>query len=186
MTEYNTDERKALLDLAKQSISFGLEHNKCMEPDLTKYPVHLCEDRACFVTLHLKGELRGCIGSLIAHNPLITDVVQNAYAAAFQDPRFFPLTRNEFKLINLEISILSKPKKMSFSSEKNLLSKIRPKVDGLILTSGIHKGIFLPTVWEELKTPELFLKHLKNKAGLDFNYWSDDIEIERYTTELIK
>ncbi len=188
MTEFNELERKLLLNLAKESIKFGLDHNRCMDAnqvDLYQYSKHLKENRACFVTLHLKGMLKGCIGSLVVYRPLFEDVIYNAFAAAFQDPRFIPLVKNEFNLLDLEISVLSKPEKLEFTSEKNLLSKIRPKIDGLILSSGLNKGTFLPTVWDELPEPITFLNHLKMKAGLSSDYWSDDIVVERYTTELI-
>jgi AmmeMemoRadiSam system protein A len=186
MNDYSTQERKQLLKLANDSIEYGLLHHTVMQLNLTDYAKRLCEQRACFVTLTIAKQLRGCIGSLQAHQPLVQDVAHNAYAAAFQDPRFSPLTKAEFEQIAICISVLSKPERMSFVSEDDLLRQIRPNIDGLILTDGMYKGTFLPSVWESLPTPQQFLSQLKMKAGLPTNHWSDTLIVERYTTEIIE
>ena len=106
-----------LLELAKQSIRHGLEDRTTLDIDIADYPDDLGRDGACFVTLKLGGNLRGCIGSPQAHQPLITDVAENAYSAAFRDPRFSALTENEFRDCELSISVLSPPVPMSFADE---------------------------------------------------------------------
>ena len=143
----------------------------------------LKEERATFVTLTIGGALRGCIGMLEACRPLVEDVAENACAAAFDDPRFEPLSKEEFDELDIHISVLSPPEEMTFVSEKDLLERVRPGVDGLILQEGGRRGTFLPSVWEELPDKELFLMHLKMKAGLPNTYWSDSLRVFRYTAE---
>jgi len=123
---------------------------------------------------------------LEACRPLVEDVAENAVAAAFHDPRFPPLSRDEFDDLKISISVLSPPEEMSFSSEADLLSQIRPGIDGLILQEGFQKGTFLPSVWEELPETEMFFEHLKLKAGLPAGYWSDTLRVFRYTAEYIQ
>jgi len=151
-----------------------------------EFPVELKEERATFVTLTIDGHLRGCIGMLEACRPLAEDVAENAVSAAFHDPRFPPLSQEEFDDLKISISVLSPPQEMNFSSEADLVSQIRPGVDGLILQEGFRRGTFLPSVWEELSEGEMFFKHLKLKAGLSAGYWSDTLRVFRYTTEYIQ
>lgn len=172
-----------LLEIARVSISTFLETGKQYSPDLKTLPEELQEHHATFVTLHLDKRLRGCIGMLEACRPLAQDVAENAYSAAFEDPRFPQVTQTEFPNIKIHISALSTPAEITCTSEQDLLSKIRPNVDGLILDEHGRRGTFLPSVWEELPTPELFLAHLKMKAGLPTDYWSDTIRVFRYTAE---
>ena len=180
-------DKQTLHKLALDSIQYSLENgnNARFEKTLSlqDYSDTLQQHRATFVTLHTHGELRGCIGVLEARQPLVIDVVQNARSAAFEDPRFDPLRKEEFPLLEVHISVLSVPEPVTFESEQDLLQKIRPGIDGLILTAAGHRGTFLPSVWESLPTVEKFWSHLKNKAGLPANYWSDAIKVERYTTE---
>jgi AmmeMemoRadiSam system protein A len=183
--EFQQAERDILLKTARDSIYHGLTQQGMLSVDLDQIPAQLTQTRGCFVTLHLNKQLRGCIGSLTAHQALIDDVVQNAYSAAFRDPRFAPLTLEEFKNITLDISVLSKPEPMKFNSEADLIRQLRPSIDGLILSDNGHRGTFLPAVWEQLPDPAEFLRHLKNKAGLQADYWSSTVKIERYTAELI-
>ena len=183
---YSDEEKKQLLDLAKASIQYGLQHNKSIPVNFDNYPAHLQEKRACFVTLSIAGNLRGCIGSLEAQRPLVEDVADNAYAAAFRDPRFGPVTEGEYPQLQYHISVLTPPKPMTFTSEDDLLKQIHPNIDGLVLADGVYRGTFLPSVWESLPTAEEFLSHLKLKAGLPMNYWSDSITVERYTVENIE
>jgi uncharacterized protein len=183
MNDFTTEEKKILLGVADQAIKYGLDFHQQLKINIANYPPKLCENGASFVTLKIGAMLRGCIGTLEAHQPLIIDVAHNAYSAAFCDPRFFPLTHEEYQKITYSISILSKPIPMSFTSEDDLLRQLRPKIDGLILSDAYHRGTFLPAVWESLPTPKLFLQHLKLKAGFPENYWSETLKIERYTTE---
>ncbi len=144
---------------------------------------HLQANGASFVTITKNNELRGCIGTLDAYRPLIEDVIYNAQAAAFSDPRFLPLTLSELEQIHLQVSVLSRPEAMNFSSETNLIQQLRPNEDGLIIEDKGKRGTFLPTVWESLPNPEQFLQHLKLKANLPADYWSDTLKVYRYTTE---
>lgn len=172
-----------LLDVAAESIAKALEQGVPWVPSAGDYPEALREPRATFVTLEMDGDLRGCIGALEAHRPLVQDVAHNAFAAAFQDPRFAPLTAPELPRLTLKISVLSVPEPVAFRSDADLLAQLRPGVDGLILKDKGHRGTFLPAVWEQLPNPSDFLAHLKRKAGLPMDYWSDDLEVLRYTTE---
>lgn len=183
--ECSKEDKQLLLDLAKKAIAYGLDSKKTLSINEADYPAHLFEKRACFVTLKINGQLRGCIGSLEAYQPLIQDVVHNAYASAFNDPRFLPLSAEEFPKIEIHISVLTKPEPMFFSSEEDLIRQLQPNVDGLVLTENGYRGTFLPSVWEELPTPTSFLQHLKLKAGLPMNYWSPTVKIQRYTVESI-
>jgi AmmeMemoRadiSam system protein A len=181
----NQTDRNVLLDTARSSIQHGLESGKALAVNSADYPDELQAERACFVTLQIAGELRGCIGHLQAVQPLIRDVAENAWAAAFQDPRFAPLSQAEFPRLEIHISILSPPLAMSFTSQQDLLAQIRPGIDGLILEDGYRRGTFLPSVWESLPEVSDFLAHLKLKAGLPASYWSDSIRVSRYTSESI-
>jgi AmmeMemoRadiSam system protein A len=176
------EQEQALLLLAEASIRHGLEHGRPLKPQREEYDPALREPGACFVTLKREGELRGCIGSLAAYRPLAEDVAGNAYAAAFSDPRFYPLQAGELFGLEMHISILGEAEPMRFRSENDLLAQLRPGVDGLIIEEGFRRGTFLPSVWEQLPEAKAFLHHLKLKAGLPVNYWSATISISRYTT----
>jgi len=179
-------QRAYLLDLARRSIRHGLEHGSALPVDLERLDPALRRQQASFVTLEISGTLRGCMGSLEAHRPLAEDVAANAYAAAFRDPRFPPVTTREEPELELHISLLTAPEAMHIESEAELLRQLRPGIDGLILREGAHRGTFLPAVWEDLPFSADFLRHLKAKAGLPSEYWSDSIEVFRYGTEVIE
>lgn len=140
-------------------------------------------ERASYVTLEQQGQLRGCIGHLEAVTALACDVAENAYAAAFRDPRFSPVSAQELDGLQIKISVLTPPEPIAFSTETELLEAIEPGIDGLILSDGTRRGTFLPSVWSQLPTREGFLRHLKQKAGLAPNHWSPRIRVERYRTE---
>jgi len=176
--------RQQLLELAGKSISQGLSGGR-LPVRAADYPEPLRVRRATFVTLNVERALRGCIGTLEARQTLVEDVAQNAYSAAFQDPRFPALTWTEFERLHVHISILSPPEPMQFSSEKDLLAQLCPNVDGLIIEEGFYRGTFLPSVWEQLPEPRDFLRHLKQKAGMRPDHWSDRITVRRYTTESV-
>lgn len=175
--------RRILQEVAARSIATGLERGIPLELNPADYPEPLRAIRATFVTLEIDGALRGCIGVLDAFRPLVEDVAQNAFAAAFQDPRFPQLRPDEFPRLTIKISVLTPPEPLEFSSQSDLLGRIRPGVDGLILTDQGRRGTFLPSVWEQLPDPASFLEHLKRKAGLPFGYWSDTLRVSRYATE---
>ncbi len=176
--------KQALLQIARESIRKGLcGETLAIQP--TDYPEPLLVKRATFVTLHVDDKLRGCIGTLEAQQSLVEDVVNNAWSAAFRDTRFAAMTWPDFERLKIHISILSPPEPVAFSSEEDLLAKLHPYVDGLILQEDFNRGTFLPSVWESLPTPREFLRHLKLKAGLNADYWSSRIRVQRYTTESI-
>lgn len=135
---------------------------------------------ATFVTLTQGGELRGCIGSLEAHRPLGIDVRENALAAAFHDPRFAPLSLQEFAITAVEVSLLTPATTLQFGDEDDLLAQLRPGVDGVVLRYGRHRSTFLPQVWETLPEPRAFMRQLKRKAGLPAHFWAEDVSVSRY------
>ena len=183
-TEFNPQQRELLHQLALDSIRHGLQHGRALAVDATGFETALQQPRACFVTLTHHGELRGCIGHLEPIESLVEDVADNAYAAAFSDPRFAPVGEDELAGLQISISILGRPEAMSFASEADLISQIRPGIDGLILSGPAgHRGTFLPSVWNSLPQPAQFLQQLKRKAGLPADYWAEGMRVERYTTE---
>jgi AmmeMemoRadiSam system protein A len=177
------EEHILLHQVAHEAIQHGLETGEHLLVDTPRYPPPLREHRASFVTLQKYGELRGCIGTLEAARPLVEDVAHNAFAAAFQDPRFPPLATPELAELEIHISVLTPAVPMSFESEQDLLRQIRPGIDGLVLEEGLRRGTFLPSVWESLPEARDFLNHLKLKAGLPPDYWSPTLHVSRYTTE---
>lgn len=182
-TLLSNEARNLLLQVADDSIQHGLLHNKPLQIDPDDYQDALQTHRASFVTLQQHGELRGCIGHLEAFQPLVVDIAENAYAAAFQDPRFPPVSGKEVGDLEIHISVLTPASPMTFNSEAELIAQLRPGQDGLILQDGYKKGTFLPSVWESLPEPEEFIKHLKLKTGLPTSYWSDSLKVFRYETE---
>jgi len=178
--------RKLLLELAKNSIVHGLKTGEPLKPELSHYPPELQVKRATFVTLERNHQLRGCIGMLEAVRPLVEDVAENAFLAAFRDHRFPALEVDEIDDLELHISILSPAEPLTFDSEQSLIDQLRPGIDGLILEEGYRRGTFLPSVWESLPEPRQFLRHLKQKAGLFPDYWSDTLKVSRYSTEMFK
>lgn len=183
-------ERQAVLDLAAEAIDYGLRHGQPPPVDSHRLPPALQARRACFVTLTLHGELRGCIGSLEAYRPLAEDVSENAFAAAFRDPRFPPLSSGERRGIHLHVSVLEPAQPLTVSSEADLLAQLRPGVDGLVLEEGARRATFLPSVWTSLPDAGQFLRALKRKAGLPEDYWpkpgQDTLRFARYTVEDIE
>jgi len=182
---YSDVEQQQLLTVARTSIQHGLTKGRAFNPQITEYSANLQAVRASFVTLNIAGELRGCIGTATARLPLVSDVAQHAYAAAFSDPRFPPLTQPELSQITLHISILNPPELMQFDSEAGLLQQLRPHIDGLILRAHAQQALFLPAVWAVLPEPTQFVQRLKLKAGLPSDYWSNTLQAQRFTTESI-
>jgi hypothetical protein len=175
--------RFLLRKLARDAIKFGLQHHAEMPVDLDTLPAAVTRPRASFVTLYIAGSLKGCIGTLEAYRPLALDVAANAYAAAFRDSRFTPVTSAIVDDLDIHISILSEPEEMSCTSEQSLLNQLKPGVDGLIIEDAHHRATFLPTVWDALPSAERFVRALKQKAGLAEDFWSPDIHCYRYHTE---
>jgi AmmeMemoRadiSam system protein A len=175
--------RHFLKELVKKSISYGLKHKQPLPIDLSVLDDEFTVPRATFVTLHKHGQLRGCIGMLEASRPLADDIAHNSYAAALTDHRFPPVTEDELEDLSIHISILNPAELIYCKSEAELLTLLRPNIDGLILDDGMHKATFLPSVWESLPDPADFVHNLKMKAGLNEHYWSTTLRAYRYTTE---
>ena len=169
-----------LLRIARASIAEALAQPYEKIDDDIKKESWLHEQAASFVTLTQHGQLRGCIGTLEAHRPLLEDVSSNARAAAFKDPRFSPLTANELKDTEVEVSLLSPMQAMQFTDEDDALAQLRPGIDGLVFEHGHYRSTFLPQVWEQLPERKDFVAHLKQKAGLPADFWADDVKLARY------
>ena len=178
---FSPAQRETLLDLARESIERGV-YGERVKIDTNRYDEMLGEDGASFVTLNLSGNLRGCIGSLEARQPLVLDVSSNARSAAFRDPRFTPVTAGDLPQLDIHISVLTPATPMTFDSEADLIEQLVPGVDGLILSAGMRRGTFLPSVWESLPDARDFFLQLKRKAGLPVDFWSDDVRVDRYST----
>lgn len=176
-------QKNAYKTLAREAIAYGLVHGVPLTHFTLPPEANIAIPKASFVTLEINGQLRGCIGSLIAHLPLPLDIASNAFQAAFGDPRFPALKKEELATLDIHISVLSSPSPLSFSSEEDLISQLQPGIDGLILRDGKHQATFLPAVWEDLPDPLTFLHHLKKKAGLPTHYWSPTLTVERYTAD---
>lgn len=167
-----------LVPIARASISGAL--GKPHAPVQQDFP-WLQEKGASFVTLTQDQKLRGCIGTLEAHRPLLLDVHSNARAAAFQDPRFSPLRVDELEVTEIEVSLLSAAEAIQFGNEQEALAQLRPGIDGIIFQYGHYRSTFLPQVWEQLPDPATFMAHLKHKAGLHPAFWHDAVKLQRYT-----
>ncbi len=181
------DEQRRFTDaaraLAQASLRRAVHHQPL--PSADDAPPALQQPGACFVTLHKHGQLRGCIGSLQARRPLAQDIIENAAASALHDPRFPPLRLEELDDIALEISLLTPPEAMDCHSLEGLLQALRPGVDGLILDDGMRRTTFLPSVWEQLPTPQQFVAALLRKGGWPADHWSEAMHASRYTAEKI-
>ncbi|MGE5547902.1 MAG: AmmeMemoRadiSam system protein B [Solirubrobacterales bacterium] len=172
---------EALLTLARDSIEFGLANGRPKAAGYTAgMPGILGAPGAAFVTLTRDGRLRGCIGSPNAWRPLIEDVSENAFKAAFRDPRFPPLTAGELDGLEVSLSVLTPPVAMAFADEADLLGQLRPRIDGLIIEDSGRRALFLPSVWGQIPDPRLFLAHLKQKAGLPADHWSPSFRAARF------
>lgn len=173
MGHLTREEGMYLVKLARRTIEEALGQ-KPSTPLSMPPTTRLQEPGASFVTLHTRsGALRGCIGSLSAYRPLLEDVKANALAAAFEDPRFPPLTASELDRIVVEVSVLTPPQPLAYTDAEDLVRKLRPSVDGVIIERGWHRATFLPQVWEQLPTPEEFLTQLCYKAGLPGRAWRE-------------
>lgn len=180
---YSEQERQVLLEAALQSIQHGINNGRPLIVEASEYLPNLREHRATFVTLYKDDELRGCIGTLEPYQALICDVAEQAYRAAFNDPRFPPVVAPELDAISIHIAVLGLPERLHFSSEQELIAQLEPGVDGLIVQDGDRRGTFLPAVWQSLPKPENFWQQLKRKAHLSPDYWSNTLQVWRYRTE---
>ncbi|MDP3743105.1 MAG: AmmeMemoRadiSam system protein A [Methylotenera sp.] len=179
ISESTTDSTgEVLISIARAAIfdAFGKPYDETAK-DLP----WLHEKGASFVTLTQNQQLRGCIGTLEAHRPLLIDVKANAEAAAFSDPRFSPITEAELTHTKIEISLLSAMQAMAFSDEHDALAQLQPGIDGVVFEFGRYRSTFLPQVWEQLPDADIFMAHLKHKAGLQSGFWDDEVKLYRYT-----
>jgi hypothetical protein len=173
----STDAGQILLPIARASIASALGR-PLAAADSAPW---LADAGACFVTLTQQGELRGCIGTLQAHRPLLADVQANALAAAFHDPRFPALAVRELDVTSIEVSLLSPMEPLAFASEADVLAQLRPGIDGVVFEFGARRSTFLPQVWEQLPDADEFMAHLKRKAGLPASFWTVEVRLQRYT-----
>ncbi len=176
-------DRRRLVEVARESIvrGYGRERPQPLPPG--PWSAALCESRASFTTLTLGGELRGCRGTIDARRPLAEDVWANAWASAYEDPRFPPVSVDELPRLELSISVLSPLEEMTVASESALLEALEPGVDGLVLSHGAVRATFLPTVWRQLPDARAFVAQLKHKAGWPAAFWPRDLKAFRYHTE---
>lgn len=169
-----------LLRLGRRSIEYGFIHRKPLPINCGELPHALMEPAATFTTLRLDGELRGCCGTLEAAHPLAKDVTRSAFQAAFRDRRFDPLGQDELGAIRLEVSVLSPLESIPVTDEADLLDRLTPGMDGLVIMAAGRRATFLPKVWEALPDRRQFLAALKAKCGLADDYWSEHLEFQRY------
>lgn len=171
-----------LLQLARSAIEHGLIHKEPLPVRIDEWPAELTEPRATFTTLRIDGQLRGCCGTLTAELPLAKDVARSAFRAAFRDARFDPVVGYELDAIRISVSVLTPLEPMPVADEAELLGRLTPGTDGLVIFADGLRATLLPTVWETLPEPRQFLAALKLKCGLAADYWSDRLEFQRYET----
>jgi uncharacterized protein len=174
---------KILLYSARAAISRALKFTAWADEPVDISAHWLQQPGATFITLTQLGRLRGCVGSLQAHQPLIQNVRCNAVSAALHDTRFLPVTAGELESIRIEVSLLSALQPIRFVSERDALQQLRPGMDGITLDYGGKRSTFLPQVWDNLPQPREFLAQLKVKAGLYADFWDNSVRLSRYTVQ---
>ena len=178
------DEGKYLLGVARETIKNRLDNIEESPINWKEIPKKFQERLGTFVTLTIEDNLRGCIGHIIPRESLIEGIKENAINAAFKDPRFHPLTKEEYNKIDIEISILTSPQELSYAGAEDLLKKLRPGIDGVIIKKGFYEATFLPQVWEQLTEKEEFLSHLCLKAGLSPDSWKrEELHVSTYQVQ---
>ncbi|MCE7861343.1 MAG: AmmeMemoRadiSam system protein A [Chloroflexi bacterium CFX2] len=177
-------EKRTLLRLAREAIEYAVRGKKLQPLDPGSLTPSLLEKGASFVTLTIRGDLRGCIGALEAYQPLAEDVREHAISAAMDDPRFPPVTESELSGIHIEVSRLTAPQELEYSTGEDLMRKLRPHIDGVILKHGFNKATFLPQVWEKIPDPAEFLDQLCYKMGERSNLWRNTrLQVYTYQVE---
>ncbi|HEX2989060.1 MAG TPA: AmmeMemoRadiSam system protein A [Anaerolineales bacterium] len=180
----SSDEQQALLRLAREALERGVRGETLPPLDASSLAPSLQEAGATFITLTRDGDLRGCIGTLEPYQPLAEDVREHAVAAALEDPRFPPVSERELSRIQIEVSRLTRPVPLEYRDADDLLSKLRPHVDGVILRDGPRRSTFLPQVWEKISDPAEFLENLCYKMGADPHLWrKKHLEVLVYQVE---
>jgi uncharacterized protein len=165
------EEQQTLLRMAREAMESGVRGKNLTPLDEKSLSTHLREKGASFITLTIHGQLRGCIGALEPYQPLVKDVREHAIAAALEDPRFPPVREDELSRIQIEVSRLTRPTPLEYKDAADLLSKLRPHVDGVILRDGFRRATFLPQVWEKIPDPAEFMNNLCYKMGESDNTW---------------
>ena len=161
----------------------AVTHGRAPDIDIGDYDDELQHPGASFVTLTINTQLRGCIGMLEPVRPLVQDVASNACSAALHDRRFSPLREDELGSIDIHISILEPAEELPCDSEQDLVDKLVAGKDGLILTDGVRKATFLPSVWESISDKAEFVRQLKRKAGMPDNYWDAAMSVSTYRVQ---
>jgi AmmeMemoRadiSam system protein A len=167
----NEQEKEILLGLARRSIDLAVNRQPLPQLNLEEYSPLLRQNGASFVTLMIQGQLRGCIGALEPYQPLVQDVCEHAAAAALDDYRFSPVTPDEVALLEIEISRRTPPQPLEYKSPQDLIDRLRPNIDGVVLRDEFRRSTFLPQVWEKIPDPAAFLSQLCQKMGAPANLW---------------
>jgi AmmeMemoRadiSam system protein A len=182
--QLTSEEKQTLLQIARQSLELAVRGESLPPLDEAKLTPCLKESGASFVTLTIRGDLRGCIGALEPYQPLAVDVREHAIAAALEDPRFPPVQPNELKQIEIEVSHLTVPRRLEYKDADDLLARLNPNVDGVILRDGFHRATFLPQVWEKIPDKAEFLDELCYKMGAAAGTWrKKHLEVLTYQVE---
>jgi AmmeMemoRadiSam system protein A len=172
-----------LLDAAIEAVRTTLATGRRVDPPLAGLPDAAIADGASFVTLRRGERLLGCIGTIEPVRPLVVDIAHNAIAAAFDDPRLPPLTRDDFMRMSLKVSVLSPLEPLAVDDLADLRARVSPGVDGLLVAAGHHRGTFLPSVWDQVPDADAFLEALWRKAGWAPGRWPADLAVWRYRTD---
>ena len=178
------EEKSTLLRLAREALEGSVRGKPLPVVDLETLPANLRANGASFVTLTVNGELRGCVGTLVARQPLAQDVREQTVSAALHDFRFSPVQERELDQIRIEVSRLTPPVALAYSSPEDLRAKLRPHVDGVILHYGARRATYLPQVWKKLPDPDQFLGSLCEKMGTEPEFWQySPVSVETYQVE---
>ena len=189
MNQITEEQGKFLVELARRTIAERLKQTEIsggIESSLTACLNEPClqEERGTFVTLKTKGQLRGCMGCLTASESIVEGIRKNAINAAFNDPRFPALTAEELEQADIEVSLLTEPQALEYTDGDDLIAKLSPNIDGLIIKKGLARATFLPQVWKQLPRTEDFLAHLCRKAGLPDDVWrTGELEVSTYQVQ---
>lgn len=181
---FSDSELSMLLDIVERTIHCYINQLPLPKILIQDYPEALQNPGACFVTLHVGGELQGCIGTVVAQIPLVLEVERKTWSAACQDRRFAPLQRDQIDDLTIEVSVLTTPYPLTIGTEQELVFYLEHRKCGVILSDGYRSALFLPQVWEALPAPRDFLNHLKQKAGWHADYWSDDISVQTFDVQM--
>jgi AmmeMemoRadiSam system protein A len=180
-------DRKLLLEIARQAIQTVADRQRLLRLAVDEYSSGLQQDGASFVTLTISEQLRGCIGTLEAYQPLVLDVQEHAAAAASEDYRFPPVRPEEVPLLQIEISRLTPTQPLPYENWMDLINKLRPGLDGVLIRDGVRRATFLPQVWEKVPDPQEFMSHLCIKMGAPSDHWRmHKMDVYTYQVEEFK